>query len=102
MLSHFSHVQLFATIWTISRQTPLSIGFPRQEHWSGLPCPSPGDLPNPGIELTPLMSPALASRFFTTNANWEALQNLAFESNLEHGSQSLILAHISVDNSGSS
>ena len=78
------------------------MGFSRQEHWSGLPCPSPGDLPHPGTELTSLMSPALAGSFFTTNANWEALQNPAFESNLEHGSQGLILAHISAGDSGSS
>ena len=44
------HVQLFATPWTIAHQTPLSMGFSRQEYWSGLPFPSPGDLPNPGIE----------------------------------------------------
>ena len=58
MLSHFSWVQLFATPWTVACQAPLSIGFPRQEYWSGLPCPSPGDLPNPGTELLSLMSPA--------------------------------------------
>ena len=40
----------FATLWTVARQAPLSMGFPRQEYWSGLPFPSPGDLPNPGIE----------------------------------------------------
>ena len=45
-----SHVQLFATPWTVTRQAPLSMGFPRQEHWSELPSPSPGDLPNPGIK----------------------------------------------------
>ena len=45
-----SHVQLFATPWTVAYQAPLSIGFSRQEYWSGLPFPSPGDLPNPGIE----------------------------------------------------
>ena len=55
-----------------SLQASLSMGFSRQESWSGLPCPSPGDLPNPGIELTSLMSPALASGFFTTSATWEA------------------------------
>ena len=49
--------------WTIAFQAPLSMGFPRQEYWSGLPFPSPGDLPRPGIEPT---SPALAARFFTT------------------------------------
>ena len=45
-----SHVQLFATPWTVARQAPLSMGFSRQEYWSGLPWPSPGDLPNPGIK----------------------------------------------------
>ena len=72
MLSHFSHVQFFATLWTVARQTLLSMGFSKQEYWSGLPCPPPGDLPNPGTELTSLMSPALAGWFFTTTATWEA------------------------------
>ena len=45
-----SHVQLFGTPWTGARQAPLSMGFPRQEYWSGLPFPSPGDLPDPGME----------------------------------------------------
>ena len=49
-LSHFSPVWIFATPWTVAHQAPLSIGFSRQESWSGLPCPPPGDLPNPGIE----------------------------------------------------
>ena len=53
---------------TVARQAPLSVGFSRQEHWSGLPFPSPGDLPNPGIEPTSLASPALAGGFFTTSA----------------------------------
>ena len=51
---------------------PLSMGFSRQEYWSGLPFPPPGDLPNPGIKPISLMSPALAVRFFTTSAIWEA------------------------------
>ena len=51
-----------ATPWTVACQAPLSIGFPRREHWSGLPFPSPGDLSNPGIQPS---SPALAGRFFT-------------------------------------
>ena len=55
-LSHFSRILLFATPWTVAPQAPLSMGFSRQEYWSGLPCPPPGDLPNPGIEPT---SPAL-------------------------------------------
>ena len=45
-----SHVQLFATPWTVAYKAPPSLGFSRQEYWSGLPFPSPGDLPNPGIE----------------------------------------------------
>ena len=61
-----SRVQLFATQWTVTYQAPLSMGFSRQEHWSGLPCPPPGDLPNPGIETTSLTSPALVGGFFTT------------------------------------
>ena len=51
-------------LWTAVLQAPLSMGFSRQERSSGLPCPSPGDLPNPGIQPTFLMSPALAGRFF--------------------------------------
>ena len=50
MLSCFSHVQLCATLWTVARQAPLSVGFSRQEYWSGLPYPPPGDLPTPEIE----------------------------------------------------
>ena len=49
MLSHFSR-RLCATLWTVACQAPMSMGFSRQEYWSGLPCPSPRDLPNPGIE----------------------------------------------------
>ena len=63
MLSHFSRVQLFVSLWAIARQAPQSVGFLRQAYWSGLPCPPPGGLPNPGIEP---MSPTLAGRFFTT------------------------------------
>ena len=48
------------------------MGFSRQEYWSGLPCPPPGALPDPGIKPAPLMSPALAGEFFTTSAPWEA------------------------------
>ena len=58
-----SHVQLFLTPWTVARQAPPSLGFPRQEHWSELPFPSPGDLPHPGIEPA---SPALAGGFLTS------------------------------------
>ena len=58
---------LFVTLGTVACQDPLSMGFSRQ-YWSGLPCPSLGDLPNPGIEPTSLTSPALAGGFFTTSA----------------------------------
>ena len=71
LLSRFSRVQLFETLWTIFHQAPLSMGFSRQEYWSGLPCPLPGDLSGPRIEPTCLASPALAGRFFTTSATWE-------------------------------
>ena len=59
MLSNFSHVWLFATLWTVARQAPLSVEFSRQEYWSWFPCPPPRDLPDPGIELASLMSLAL-------------------------------------------
>ena len=59
-----------ATIWTAAHQAPVSMGFSWQEYWSGLLCPSPGNLPNPGIEPISLMSPALAGGFFTTRATW--------------------------------
>ena len=55
---HFSCVQLFATLWTVAPQTPLSMGFSRQEYWSGMPCPSSGDLLNPGMESVFPISPA--------------------------------------------
>ena len=71
MLSHFSHIQLFAILWTVACQAPLSVGFSRQEYWSGLPFPSPGDIPEPGIEPVSLTSPALAGGFFITSATWE-------------------------------
>ena len=69
MLSCFSHVQFFVTLWTVACQAPLSMGFSRQEYWSGLPYPPPGFLHYPGIESLTL--PALAGGFFTTNTTWE-------------------------------
>ena len=62
MLSHFSHVQLFATLWTRAHQAPLSMRFSRQEYWNGFPCLPPGDLPHPGIKPASPTSPALAGR----------------------------------------
>ena len=72
VLSCFRCVQLCVTLWTATGQAPLSIGFSRQEYWSGLTCPPPGDLPDWGIEPAPVMSPALVGRFFITSATWEA------------------------------
>ena len=65
LLSCFSHVQLSAAPWTADHQAPLSVGFSRQECWSGLPCPPPGDLPEAGIEPTSAVSPALQVDYFT-------------------------------------
>ena len=62
----FSCVRLFATPWIVARQAPLSMEFPRQEYWSGLPFLTPGDLPSPEIEAASLASPAVAGGFFTT------------------------------------
>ena len=65
---------LFVTPCTAAFQAPLSLRFSRQEYWSGLSCPSPGDLPDPRVELASLMSPVLTGGFIT-NATWEALRN---------------------------
>ena len=72
MLSCFSLVQLFVTLWTVAHQASLAMGFSKQEYWSGLPCPPQGDLSNSGNEFMSLMSPALAGGFFTTSVSWEA------------------------------
>ena len=68
VLSHFSHIRLFVTPWTIGRQAPLSMGFPRQEYCSGLPLPSPADLAKPGVEPESLGSPESSGRIFATSA----------------------------------
>ena len=65
--------QLFATLWIVPCQASLSMGFSRQEYWSGLPCPPPRALPNTGITPASVTSPALAEGVFTTSATWEAL-----------------------------
>ena len=74
----FSRVQLFAMLWTVALQAPLSLGFSRHKYWNGLPCPPPGDLPDPGTEPVSLLSPALAGGFFTTSTTWEAHNILSF------------------------
>ena len=72
VLSCFSCVWLFVTLWTPAYQASLVKKFSREEYWSGLPCPRPGDLPDPGIEPVSLRSPAVAGGFFTTSAIWKA------------------------------
>ena len=71
MLSH-SVVSDSVTPWSLARRAPLSMGFSRQEDWSGLPCPPPWYFPDAGIEPTPFTFPALVGGFFTTSANWES------------------------------
>ena len=70
-----SHVRLFATPWTVAHQAPLSIGFSRHGYRNGLPLPSPGDLPDPGIKTA---SSALAAGLFVTRATWEAPYLVSF------------------------
>ena len=72
ILSHFSRVWLFVTLWTIAHQAPLFMGFSRQEYWNGLLCPPPGDPHDPGIKPRSPVSPALRGGFFTTSTTWEA------------------------------
>ena len=71
MISHFSCVCLFVTQWTVACKAPLSMDIPRQEYWSRLPCPPPGDFPYPRVEPH-LTFPALTSGFFTSRDTWEA------------------------------
>ena len=80
-----SHIWLFVTPWTVAHQAPLSMGFPRQEYWSGLPFSSPGTLPDPGIEPTSLVSPALAGRFFTINPTAKPIFYIYRERRRERG-----------------
>ena len=68
-----SHLRLFVTLWSVAHQAPLSMGFPRQEYWSQLPCSPRENLPDPGIKPMSLLFPALAGEFFTISATWEAL-----------------------------
>ena len=72
ILSHFSCVRLFATPWTVAHQTPLSMGFSRQEFWSGFHAIFQGVFLTQRINPASLMSPVLADRFFITSATWEA------------------------------
>ena len=76
MLHSFSHVSLFVTLWTVACQAPLSMGFSRQEYWSGLPFPPQGYLHDPEIKLASIMFPALVGKFFTTSTTWEPPKNI--------------------------
>ena len=81
-----SHVQLFATAWTVAHQAPPSMGFSRQEYWSGLPFPSPGDLSNPGIES---WSPTLQADALTSEPPGKPL-NVTISKNLRHEKNSML------------
>ena len=74
VLSCLSCVQLFVTLWAVAHQASLSMKFSSQEYWSGLTCPPPRDLPDPGIKPASFVSPALARGFFIISATWEALR----------------------------
>ena len=81
MCESLSRVRLFATPWTIAHQAPLSLGFSRQEYWSGLPSPSPGDLPDPGIKPGASLG---AQQVKNPPAVWEIwVQTLGWEDSLE-------------------
>ena len=88
MLSCVSHVRLCATQWTIACQAPLFMRFSRKKYWSGLPCPSPGHLPNSGIKPTSPMFPVLAGRLFTTSTTWVWLNSPTTE-HIPYGSHNL-------------
>ena len=70
-----SCVLLLATLWTVAHQTPLSMGFPRQKHWNGLPFSSPGTLPDPEVEPVSVVSSASAGRFLTTSSTGKARES---------------------------
>ena len=72
VLSHFSHIQIFETLWTVAQQALLSMEFSKKAYWSGFPWPSPRDVPNTGIEPASPVSLTFAGEFFTTIATWEA------------------------------
>ena len=76
-------LRLFATLWTVACQAPLSMGFSKKRYWSGLPFPAPGDLPDPGIKSSSLRSPALVGGFFTTSTTWEAQFEKIHASNVQ-------------------
>ena len=82
---------------TIALQASLSMGFSRQDYWSGLPCPPPGDLLHPGIKPVSLRSPALAGRFFATGVTWEAPQTLCIITSTSRGNSSKEASAVSLE-----
>ena len=88
MLSHFSCFQLFATLWTVAHQAPLSKGFSRQESQNELPCPPPGALRDPGIKPVSLTFSVLAGMLFVSVTTWEAPAGLFKMQNLRSHSRS--------------
>ena len=92
ILSRFSHVPFFVTLWTVACQTSLFKEFPSQEYWSGLPCPSPGDLADTGIKPRSLMSPTMAGSFSTTS---DHLVSLTLRASFSKRLPSLLMSAIS-------
>ena len=79
-----SHIQLFDTPWSVACKAPLSMKFSRQEYWSGLPLPPPGDVPDPRIEPKSPAPLTLAGRFPAISATWEALRRLVYDRGSSH------------------
>ena len=92
MIISFSRDWLFVTLGTVAQWAHVSLGFSRKEDWSGLPCPLPGDLPDPGVELTSLTSPALAGGFLTTEPPGKCIYVLI------HLKITIKLLHVNIDN----
>ena len=78
VLNSFSHIRLFVTLWVVACQAPLSMGFSRQDYWSGLPCPPPGDLPDSGIKPVSPASPALQTGSLPLAPPWKPYIDWAF------------------------
>ena len=83
LLSHWAVSGSLQLHGLVAHEAPLSMEFSRQEYWNGLPFPTPGDLPDPGIEPTSLVSPALADGFFTTRTIWEACLGIRWKLNMQ-------------------
>ena len=94
VLTHFSRVQLFVTLWTVACQASLSLGFSRQEYWSGLPFPPPEDLPNPGTEPG---SPALQADSLPTEPPGKPPNQFIFLQEVPSGSTSTLLVEGETD-----